>query len=102
MHRQQTFPQPPATWIPGTIATALVAAVLGVGVLIGQASMRDEPLPNEHRFAPSQYSVSPMAAEPWAVFVDSELPMAYVRQPSGEWAFVRRPADSSGGAASAE
>ena len=102
MHRQQTFPQPPATWIPGTIATGLVAAVLGIGVLIGEASSRDQARPATPGFAPSEYSVTPATAEPWAVFVDSELPMAYVRQPSGEWTFVRRQPGSNGTAASAE
>ena len=102
MHTHQTLPQPPATWLPGTIATALVAAVLGIGVLIGQASIGDEARSTGQGIAPSEDSVTPATAEPWAVFVDSELPMAYVRQPSGEWTFVRRQPGSNGDAAGAE
>ena len=101
MHTQQNIPQPPEHWIPGTIATALVATVLAVGVAIGEASMRDDADYVAPSFAPSTFSVSPATAEPWAVFVDKELPVAYARQPSGEWAFVRGQG-ASGSASSAE
>lgn len=100
MKIQQNMPQPPETWMPGTIATALIAAVLAVGVAIGEASTRNGTEPGVPAFAPTELSVSPATAEPWAVFVDSELPVAYVRQPSGDWKLVRQPDGSQTVAAS--
>ena len=90
MNTPQNIPQPPETWMPGVIATAVVATVLAIGVAIGQGAKHDDVASTAPAFAPNEFSVSPATAEPWAVFVDEELPVAYVRQPSGDWKLVRR------------
>ena len=96
MHTQQNFPQPPQLWYPGLISTAVVAAVLALGVAIGGASPQGDAASGAPAFAPSEFSVSPATAEPWAVFVDKELPISYVRQPSGDWEFVRQQPQAEG------